>query len=302
MNSLYQYYYVLGLRWNASPGQIKQAYRRLAQLWHPDRFPDDPWRQQEANRKMQDINMAYQMLKDIKVTHAEPDPAPAPVPDIDMVFIKGGVFDMGDTFGDGKENEKPIHKVTIDDFSLSKYVITQGQWKVVMGSNPSHVAKGDYYPVENISWLNAQEFIRKLNERSGKSYRLPTEAEWEYAARSGGKRERYAGTDNKLLLDEYGWCNMSMSAGSTRPVGRKKPNTLGLFDMSGNVWEWCHDWYDENYYKISEQINPRGPGQGDQRVLRGGCWFDDPRYVRVTFRVWSDPNWRSDFFGFRIAL
>jgi formylglycine-generating enzyme required for sulfatase activity len=296
MNNFSHCFKVLGLRQNVSLKQVRQAYWDLARVWHPDRFPDDSRLQKKATEKMQEINRAYQVLKDADIQYADPDPVPA----IEVVLVMGGAFHMGDIFGDGDNNEKPVHSVIINNFYMGKYPITQGQWETVMGSNPSHVKKGDDYPVENISWYNVQEFIQKLNLKTGESYRLPTEAEWEYAARSGGKHERYAGTNNRL--DDYGWCNYSISAGKTHPVGQKKPNSLNLYDMTGNVWEWCQDWYDENYYKSSPKDNPQGPSVGDQRILRGGCWFDRPRFVRTAFRLWSDPGFRSDFYGFRIAL
>ena len=294
MNNLQHCFKILGLEGNVSPERIKQAYRDLACVWHPDRFPDDTRMQKKATERMQEINQAYRVLRNAEEQYTDPDPA------IEVVLVKGGVFDMGDIFGDGDDNEKPVHSVTVNDFYLGKYEITQGQWESIMGSNPSYVRKGNDYPVENISWYNVREFIQKLNRKTGKSYRLPTEAEWEYAARSGGKRERYAGTNDKP--DDYGWCNINIGVGTTHSVGRKKPNSLDLYDMSGNVWEWCQDWYDENYYKNSPEDNPRGPSSGDQRVLRGGCWFDKPRFVRAAFRLWSDPGYRSDFYGFRIAL
>lgn len=220
-----------------------------------------------------------------------------------MLHIKGGSFDMGDTFGDGYDSEKPVHRVAVKDFYLCKYPVTQAQWKAVMGDNPSYF-KGDDLPVENVSWDDAQAFIKKLNEKTGKRYRLPSEAEWEYAARGGEKSKnfKYAGSDN---LDEVAWHGGS-SGSKTHPVGQKKPNELGLFDMSGNVWEWCEDWYDATFYKKcaakATVENPKNDEKGSDRVLRGGSWFSvNPRICRVADRYDVYPGARYDDIGFRLA-
>jgi len=165
-----------------------------------------------------------------------------------FVFVKGGCYQMGDTFGDGAPEEKPVHDVCVSDFYMGKHEVTQGQWKRIMGNNPSSFSGcGDNCPVEHVSWNDAQNFIRRLNSQSGKRYRLPTEAEWEYAARSGGKREKWAGSGNEASSGDYAWYS-SNSGSKAHPAGQKLPNGLGLHDMSGNVWEWCNDWYDGTYY------------------------------------------------------
>jgi len=190
-----------------------------------------------------------------------------PATGMEMIFVKGGCFQMGDTFGDGDNHEKPVHEVCVDDFYLGKYEVTQGQWKRIMRNNPSHFSNcGDNCPVEKVSWDDVQDFIRKLNSQSGKNYRLPTEAEWEYAARSGGKSEQYAGGND---VNAVAWYDGN-SVGKTHPAGQKQPNGLGLYDMSGNVWEWCNDWYGSNYYSQSTRNNPEGPSSGTYRVLRAG--------------------------------
>ena len=215
-----------------------------------------------------------------------------------MVFVKGGCYQMGDTFGDGYANEKPVHEVCVNDFYIGKYEVTQGQWQRIMGNNPSYYKNcGDNCPVEQVSWNDIQQFIQRLNNQSGKQYRLPTEAEWEYAARSGGKSEKYAGGND---VDAVAWYDGN-SGRETHPVGQKQPNGLGLYDMSGNVWEWCSDWYGEKYYGQSFRDNPDGPSSGSYRVLRGGSWGDDPWGVRVANRGRYVPVDRFYNIGFRLA-
>jgi sulfatase modifying factor 1 len=220
--------------------------------------------------------------------------------DIEMVLVKGGCYQMGDTFGDGFTDEMPVHEVCVDDFYLGKYEVTQGQWKAVMGNNPSDFKNGDNYPVENISWNNAQEFIQKLNQQAGKSYRLPTEAEWEYAARSVGNGEKWAGTSNESELEDYAWYSAN-SGSKTHSVGEKKPNGLGLYDMSGNVWEWCQDIYNIHAYKQHSHNNPIYEGSEASRVLRGGSWGDKPRDVRAACRGDNAPDFRRYDIGLRLA-
>jgi len=224
-----------------------------------------------------------------------------PVAGMEFVFVKGGCFQMGDTFGDGDSDEKPVHEVCVDDFYLGKYEVTQGQWEKVMGNNPSYF-KGMNNPVERVSWDDVQQFIDRLNNQSGRKYRLPTEAEWEYAARSGGKREEYSGTSQEAELGQYAWYG---NTSITHAVGEKRPNGLGLYDMTGSVWEWCADWYDANYYKNSAKDNPRGPGNGQERVLRGGAWAifaSAPRSGRAANRDRSGPAHRTYDCGFRMGL
>jgi formylglycine-generating enzyme required for sulfatase activity len=179
--------------------------------------------------------------------------------------------------------------------------VTQEQWQAVMGGNPSKNRSGGQYPVDNISWNDAREFIRTLNEKSGRTWRLPTEAEWEYAARSGGLKQRYAGTSVNENLDEYGWYEDN-SGSKTHPVGTRKPNGLGLFDMSGNVAEWCADRYDRNYYKQSPRSNPKGDPFGINRILRGGTASSARGIVRTAYRDYVSPTVRGDQFGLRLVL
>ena len=167
-----------------------------------------------------------------------------------------------------------------------------------MGSNPSYF-EGDNLPVEQVSWDDCQEFIRKLNSLTGKKFRLPTEAEWEYAARGGNESQgyKYAGSDN---IDDVAWYDEDLHEGSTHEVDTKSPNELGLYDMSGNVWEWCNDWYGD--YSPDAQTNPTGPGSGSYRVFRGGSWDYFAGGCRVSFRYIISPDFRDDSLGLRLAL
>lgn len=204
---------------------------------------------------------------------------------------------MGDTFGDGSSDEKPVHEVCVDDLYMGKYEVTQKQWQDIMGNNPSYFKNCDNCPVEQVSWNDIQEYINKLNSKTGKKYRLPTEAEWEYAARSGGKNEKYSGGND---LDSVAWYSNN-SGSKTHPVGQKQPNGLGLYDMSGNVWERVQDWYDSGYYKNSPKNNPRGPDSGRYRALRGGSGNNRPRYARAAVRDRNSPDDRDYYSGFRLV-
>jgi formylglycine-generating enzyme required for sulfatase activity len=219
---------------------------------------------------------------------------------IEMVFVRGGTFTMGCTAEQGsdcQDDEKPAHEVTLSDFYIGKYEVTQQEWQAVMGVNPSGFKGCSQCPVENVSWEDAQDFISKLNNKTGLTYRLPTEAEREYAARGGasGLGYKYAGSDN---LDQVAWHDGN-SGGKTHPVGQKQANELGLYDMSGNVWEWCQDWYGD--YPSSAQRNPKGTGAGSYRVCRGGSWHGDPQDCRVADRGSVDPGRRLGNLGLRLA-
>ncbi|MDR2970770.1 MAG: formylglycine-generating enzyme family protein [Bacteroidales bacterium] len=224
----------------------------------------------------------------------------------EMVYVQGGTFTMGCGSDDCCDDEKPAHQVTVSSFQIGKYPVTQAQWKAVMGSYPPDLFNTgcDECPVDNVSWNDVQEFIRKLNELTGKRYRLPTEAEWEYAARGGNQSRgyKYSGSNN---IDKVAWYNYKNSIrgsdGTTHPVGKKKANELGIFDMSGNVLEWCGDWYGDNYTRDS-QTNPKGPNSGSCRVLRGGGWYYDAEYCRVSYRYGSAPVARYNHYGFRLVL
>ena len=219
---------------------------------------------------------------------------------IDMVKVEAGTFMMGAT--SEKENpyswEKPVHQVTLtNDYYIGKYEVTQALWQSVMGSNPSEF-KGDNLPVEQVSWNDGQEFISKLNRMTGRKFRLPTEAEWEYAAR-GGKKSRgyqYSGSSN---ISDVAWYDEN-SGSKTRPVGTKQANELGIYDMTGNVWEWCQDWYGS--YVSSSQTNPIGAVSGSLRVVRGGGLYSNAWTCRSSFRNRGTPDYRGNNGGLRLVL
>jgi formylglycine-generating enzyme required for sulfatase activity len=219
---------------------------------------------------------------------------------MDLVLIRSGSFMMGDENGDAEE--KPAHKVTIaKPFYLGKYEVTQEQWNAVIGSNRSHY-QGATNPVERISWEDCQKFVKKLNEKfaeSGVTFSLPTEAQWEYACR-GGASTRYSFGDDEASLSEYSWFEGN-AGGKTHPVGKKKPNAWGLYDMHGNVWEWCADWYEGNYYEPSPASDPTGQATGSHRVLRGGSWSDGAFNCRSAYRYCLPPWFCVYCYGFRVA-
>lgn len=217
-----------------------------------------------------------------------------------MVKVEGGTFTMGATSEQGSDafdKEKPTHKVTLSDYMIAKIEVTQELWQAVMGSNPSYF-KGNNLPVEHVSWNDCQEFIKKLNSLTGLNFRLPTEAEWEYAARGGNKSKgyKYSGSND---IDSVAWY-YGNSSSKTHAVATKSPNELGLYDMSGNVWEWCSDWYGS--YSSGSQTNPKGPSSGSYRVNRGGSWVSNAGYCRVSFRNGYYPGNRSSRLGLRLAL
>ena len=244
-----------------------------------------------------------------QATHqSNPQPAPQITPQQaelnklinNMVYVPGGTFTMGATSEQGSDawnDEKPTHSVTLSSFYLCKYEVTQALWQAVMGGNPSFF-KGNNLPVENVSWNDCQTFITRLNSLMGKNFRLPTEAEWEYAARGGNRSRGYKYSGSNTLSDVAWYYGNSGS--KTHPVGSKSPNELGLYDMSGNVWEWCSDW--KGTYSSSAQTNPTGPSNGSSRVRRGGSWFYVPRDCRSSDRSDRSPGRRDDYLGLRLAL
>ena len=216
-----------------------------------------------------------------------------------MVWVDGGTFRMGATSEQGSEisDEKPVHSVTLSGYYIGKTEVTQALWQAVMGSNPSYF-EGDDLPVEQVSWDDCQEFIRKLNSLTGQNFRLPTEAEWEFACRGGNNSRgyKYSGSN---YIDNVAWYDGN-SGDKTHPVATKSPNELGIYDMSGNVWEWCADWYGD--YSSGRQTNPKGPYDGSRRVRRGGGWGGYVRICRSSFRYINFPTYRDYCLGLRLAL
>lgn len=238
------------------------------------------------------------------------------VPLIEMIFVQNGTFEMG--FNHGQTQEKPAHDVTLtNNYYIGKYEVTQKQWETIMGNNPSSVT-GDNLPVESVSWNDAVLFCNKLSEFEGKSkvytitdtkiiknedangYRLPTEAQWEFAAIGGNKSRGYEYSGSNTLSDVTWYFGYGVGA-KLHDVGGKLPNELGIYDMSGNVWEWCWDWFGD--YSNTEQVDPEGNSSGTYRVIRGGSWINNDSILhRVKYRAPGEPNKISEVFGFRIAL
>ena len=218
----------------------------------------------------------------------------------EMVRVEGGTFRMGATSeqeGEAYSDEKPVHGVTLSSYYIGKTEVTQALWQAVMGSNPSRF-EGSDLPVECVSWNDCQEFIQKLNRLTGRNFRLPTEAEWEFACRGGNNSRgyKYSGSNN---LGSVAWYEDN-SGGQTHPVGTKAPNELGIFDMSGNVWEWCNDWYGN--YTSNSQTNPTGSQSGSRRVDRGGSWYYLAGRCRSSVRRYNRPTYRFRNLGLRLAL
>jgi len=218
-----------------------------------------------------------------------------------MVYVEGGTFTMGATSEQGSEfvddDEKPTHQVTLSSYYIGETEVTQALWQAVMGNNPSWF-KGYNLPVESISYEDIQGFITKLNQKTGKTFRLPTEAEWEFAARGGNKSKgyKYSGSNN---LNDVAWYRDNANK-KTHPVKTKQANELGIYDMSGNIWEWCSDWYGD--YSSSSQTNPSGANSGSNRVVRGGSWGINARRCRVSDRDYGNPSYSYYDLGFRLAL
>ena len=210
-----------------------------------------------------------------------------------MVYVSGGTFIMG---GDESSDQTPTHSVTLSSYYICKYEVTQALWRAVMGSNPSKF-KGDNLPVEQVSWNDCQTFINRLNNYTGRNFRLPTEAEWEFAARGGNYSRRYKYSGSNYIGDVAWYCDNS---DRTHPVGTKQANELGLYDMSGNVWEWCSDWYGS--YSSYSQSNPTGATSGYGRVERGGSWCGLARYCCSSHRSYYAPGNSFDDLGLRLVL
>lgn len=218
----------------------------------------------------------------------------------EMVWIEPGSFLMGSPSNElGRDSDEgPQTQVTLDGFWLGKYEVTQAQYEAVMGSNPSHFGNNPQNPVDRVSWTEAQEFCRRLSNSTGQTYTLPTEAQWEYACRAGTVG-RYSFDGRVSCLVDYAWFRDN-SEKTTHPVGQKQPNAWGLYDIHGNVWEWCADWYG-NSYRGGSLTNPTGASSGQYRVLRGGSWSSDPRDCRSAYRNSSTSDNRFNNLGFRLC-
>ena len=225
-----------------------------------------------------------------------------------MVTVEGGSFTMGATDEQGADAydwEKPVHEVTLSDYSIGQTEVTQELWIAVMGSNPSYYVD-PLHPVERVSWTDCQTFIARLNELTGENFRLPTEAEWEFAARGGNLSMgyKYSGGNDINAVGWY-WGNIPSHYSGTTGYGTQQeasllPNELGLFDMTGNVWEWCQDWY--GGYSSDEQTDPAGPSWGSYRIFRGGSWSRSAESCRVSYRNFNYPSSSDDSMGLRLAL
>lgn len=220
---------------------------------------------------------------------------------MEFVFVKGGCFAMGSDSADANPDEKPVHEVCLADYYIGKHEVTQAQWAKIMGPNKNADECGSDCPVNAVSWEMAQEFIAALNKESKGAYRLPTEAEWEYAARSGGTGDIWSGTSDKKALSKYAYFYDPKQTVNIYKVGTKLPNGLGIYDMSGNVRELVQDWYDEGYYAAAPKDNPTGPASGTKRVIRGGASSCDPMELRATHRFTDEPQVWDGGYGFRVV-
>ena len=223
-----------------------------------------------------------------------------PVTGMEFVWVPPGCFMMGSESGNA--DERPVHEVCLDGFWLGKYEVTQDEWGALIGARKSHLTRGKKFPVEGVSWEDTETYITNLNARSPHKFRLPSEAEWEYACRYGGTAQTYCGGSDPEPIAWYRSSRGNMF--TTNAVGSKEPNALGLFDMSGNVGEWVWDWYDAGYYAKSAKQNPKGPAKGASHVLRGGSWINMVDRVRATARAKGRSkslNLRLTITGFRLV-
>ncbi len=226
------------------------------------------------------------------------------LPPIKMILVKGGCYDMGDWTGNGDEDEQPVHEVCLDDYYIGETEVTQELFEIVMGGLPSNrwnptMKKDPQAPVSYLSFSMVQEFIKELNRISGGFYRLPTEAEWEFAARERGKEMVWSGTNNEGDLGSY--AVFSDNSELFGPVKSKKPNGLGIYGMAGNVLEWTEDYFDFDFYQVSPKVNPYGPEHSIFKVVRGGSFIDQPYKLRTTYRYALESNKRLIYLGFRLA-
>ena len=280
---------------------------------------------QRLDLKDGEIKRVNMVLSKVKVDRPEEASNSFRDPTTGMVFVRveGGCFQMGSSSSEKchQGNESPLHRVCVDGFWMGKYEVTNAEYRRFKSGYDSKAYKGkslngDKHPVVNVSWDDAVAFAEWLSRKSGRKFRLPTEAEWEYACRAGMSTARFWGNGessacryanvNDLTskkVNKFSWSNFSCDDGYavTAPVGSFRPNAFGLYDMLGNVWEWCSDWYDADYYKNSPGQNPQGASSGSYRVYRGGSWDDYPWHVRSALRLRREPGFRSSFLGFRLV-
>jgi len=284
---------------------VQEATQQMAMLEE-----EASWRKAKSSGKAADIEAylasyrdgryAEEAKRSLKTIKPSITPNQLKQLEANMIFVQGGTFQMGCTQEQGRDcaaDENPVHEVTLPSYYISKFEVTQEEWLGIMGTNPSEFAQCNKCPVERISWLEIQEFVKRLNELTGKSYRLPSEAEWEYAARGGNKSMGYKYSGSQSVGD-VAWFDQN-SGKKTHPVGTKLPNELGLYDMSGNVREWCQDFYGP--YSASSVSNPKGPSKGTLAVIRGGSWYSFNVHCRVTLRYQYGTSLRGNTFGFRLA-
>ena len=256
----------------------------------------------EKSDKSPDANVAVATSNSLTAQPGNSKPADTPfarggtlqskdegVPPPGMVWIPGGAFGMGSPDGEGAADEHPQHEVKVNGFYMDKFEVTRAEYERVMGQNPTHFKDCPNCPAENVAWISANEYCKKVGKR------LPTEAEWEYAARAGTRTKYYWGNE---MDSSYAWYDKNSNQ-RTHPVAQKRPNRFGLADMSGNVWEWCADWYESTYYQKNVLDNPKGPDTGQYRVMRGGSWGYGSYSLRCACRNWGYPASRSYFVGFR---
>jgi formylglycine-generating enzyme required for sulfatase activity len=291
---------------------LQPVYRSTGQL------PRYGYMKKTGNQEQGDFLFVPKQVQE-ELPHETPQPAPEPAPmtaaapankgdvlvneasGIEFVYVPGNCFKMGSPVGEKGRFawEGPVHEVCVNGFWMGKYEVTQAQWEKIMGDNPAGFKQGGQYPVENISWEDAKEFLTRLNKRSRRVYRLPTEAEWEYACRAADGSGKYCGGDNPDVL---AW-HEENSGKKTHPVGGKQANSFGLYDMSGNVWEWCSDKFDKDYYAAGGvRNNPRGPSGGGERVERGGSAASRVHNCRAAFRFRNRPDYRENIIGFRVLM
>ena len=271
---------------------VPEKYRSFLKIC----FKKDPKERHKSVKEMMDV---YAELDPLPIHRAKDHPPwTDPATGMEFVWVPEGCFQMGSSSSEAHDDEKPVHEVCVDGFWMGKYEVTQGQWKKIMGSNPSNFQSGDDFPVETVSWDDAQQYISKLKQLSDNSFSLPTEAQWEYAARSGGQDQIYTGGND---VDRVAWYGDN-SGRKTHQVGTKAPNGLGIYDMSGNVGEWCEDLYDGNAYSKHGRNNPLITSGHSSRVNRGGCWIDIPWFVRTAHRGWNSADIRLSYLGFRLCL